>query len=125
MSQTVLLTGVSGYIGLHIARQLLNAGFCVRGSVRSKNKEKEVRETLAAADVDISQFSIVELNLTHDDGWDEAVKGCDYVMHVASPFVIANPKSEDDMIIPAVEGTLRELRSAKKAGVERVVSTPT
>ena len=123
MSQTVLLTGVSGYIGLHIAQQLLNAGFCVRGSVRSKNKEKEVRETLAAADVDISQFSIVELNLTHDDGWDEAVKGCDYVMHVASPFVIANPKSEDDMIIPAVEGTLRALRSAKKAGVERVVLT--
>ena len=80
MPQTVLLTGVSGYIGLHIAQQLLTAGFAVRGSVRSKNKEKEVRETLAATDVDISLFSIVELNLAHDNGWDEAVQGCDFVI---------------------------------------------
>lgn len=123
MTETVLLTGVSGYIGLHCAQQLLNAGFVVRGSVRSTTKEKEVRETLAAAAVDSTNLSIVELDLASDKGWADAVHGCDYVMHVASPFAIANPKSEDEMITPAVEGTLRALRAAKKAGVKRVVLT--
>lgn len=123
MTETVLLTGVSGYIGLHCAQQLLDAGYAVRGSVRSAAKEKEVRETLRAASVDTTNLSIVELDLTSDKGWDEAASGCDYVMHVASPMAIANPKSEDEMIIPAVEGTLRALRAAKKAGVKRVVLT--
>ncbi|MBL4740858.1 MAG: aldehyde reductase [Sneathiella sp.] len=123
MTETVLLTGVSGYIGLHCAQQLLEAGFVVRGSVRSKAKEQEVRETLAAASIDTTNLSIVELNLANDVGWDEAAQGCDYVMHVASPFAIANPKAEDDMIKPAVEGTLRALRAAKKAGIKRVVLT--
>jgi dihydroflavonol-4-reductase len=123
MPQTVLLTGVSGYIGLHIAKQLLNAGYCVRGSVRNKAKAKEVSETLLAAQVDITHFTSVELDLALDDGFEDAAKGCDYVMHVASPYVIANPKSEDELIVPAVEGTLRVLSAAKKMGVKRVVVT--
>jgi dihydroflavonol-4-reductase len=123
MTETVLLTGVSGYIGLHCAQQLLDAGFAVRGSVRSKAKEQEVRETLAAANTDTTNLAVVELDLANDLGWDDAAQGCDYVMHVASPFAIANPKSEDEMIKPAVEGTLRALRAAKKAGVKRVVLT--
>lgn len=121
--ETVLLTGISGYIGLHCAQQLLNEGFEVRGSVRSAAKEKAVRETLSAASVDTTNLSIVELDLTSDEGWDEAVSGCDYVMHVASPYSAANPKHEDEMIVPAVQGTLRALRAAKNAGVKRVVLT--
>lgn len=123
MTQTVLLTGISGYIGLHCAKQLLEAGYAVRGSLRSAAKEAEVREALNAASVNTANLSFVELDLTSDKGWNDAARGCDFVMHMASPFAIANPKSEDEMIVPAVQGTLRALRAAKKAGVKRVVLT--
>ena len=123
MTKTVLLTGISGYIGLHCAQQLLNAGYTVRGSVRSKIKEKEVLETLKAASVNTKELSIIELDLTSDIGWDNAAENCDYIMHVASPFELANPKKEDEMIIPAVEGTLRVFQAAKNMGVNRVVLT--
>ena len=121
--KTTLLTGISGYIGLHCAKELLEAGYAVRGTVRSQSKGQEVRETLAAASVDSSNLTLVELDLTSDRGWNDAAAGCDYVMHVASPFVIANPKDPQEIISPAVEGTLRALRAAKKAGVTRVVLT--
>ena len=121
--KTTLLTGISGYIGLHCAKQLLEAVYTVRGTVRSQAKAQEVRETLVSASVDISSLTLVELDLTSDRGWNDAAAGCDYVMHVASPFVIANPKNPKDMISPAVDGTLRALRAAKKAGVKRVVLT--
>lgn len=121
--KTTLLTGISGYIGLHCAKELLEAGYAVRGTVRSQSKGQEVRDTLAAASVEISNLTLVELDLTSDRGWNDAATGCDYVMHVASPFVIANPKDPQEMISPAVEGTLRALNAAKKAGVTRVVLT--
>ncbi|MDJ0837742.1 MAG: aldehyde reductase [Acidobacteriota bacterium] len=123
MTETVLVTGISGYIGLHCAAELLRAGYRVRGSVRSLGKEQEVRETIAAANIDATELEFVELDLTRDEGWAEVTTGCDYVMHVASPFMIANPKHEDEMIVPAVDGTLRALRAAQSAGVKRVVLT--
>lgn len=123
MTKTVLLTGVSGYIGLHIAKMLLDDGYHVRGSLRSKAKEKKVLDTLKAASVDTSKLTFVELDLSKDNGWNEAASGVDYLLHVASPFAVANPKSEDEMIKPAVEGTLRALSAAEKAGVKRVVLT--
>ena len=103
MSQTVLITGVSGYIGLHCAVEALRAGYRVRGSVRSSSKEDEVRETLSAASIDLTNLEFVELDLTSDEGWSHAADGCTFVLHVASPFTIANPKTEDEMIVPAVE----------------------
>ncbi|CAM2010061.1 SDR family oxidoreductase [Acanthopleuribacter pedis] len=122
-NQTVLVTGISGYIGLHVAAELLRAGYQVRGSVRSLKKENEVRETMAAAKVDTRNLSFVELDLTQDNGWIEAVAGADYVLHVASPFALANPKHENDMIVPAVQGTLRALRAARAGKVKRFVLT--
>ena len=121
--KTVLLTGVSGYIGLHCARELLKEGYGVRGSVRSKAKSHEVQNTLASASVDTQNLAIVELDLTSDHGWEEAAKGCEYVMHVASPFIIANPKDPQEMLGPAVDGTMRVLHASKRAGVKRVVLT--
>ena len=112
--KTTLLTGISGYTGLHCAKELLEAGHAVRGTVRSQAKGQEVRDTLAAASVDTANLSFVELDLTTDRGWNDAAAGCDFVMHVASPFVIANPKNPQEMISPAVDGTLRALRAAKK-----------
>ncbi|EOD78607.1 NAD-dependent epimerase/dehydratase [Grimontia indica] len=119
----VLLTGISGFIGLHCAKEALVQGFEVVGSVRSEAKENEVRATLEAASVDTANLSFAHLDLTSDNGWDEAAAGCDYIMHIASPFTIANPKTEDEMIIPAVQGSLRALRAGKAAGVKRVVLT--
>ncbi|CZF79531.1 3 beta-hydroxysteroid dehydrogenase/Delta 5--_4-isomerase [Grimontia celer] len=119
----VLLTGISGFIGLHCAKEALEQGFEVVGSVRSEAKENEVRATLEAASVDTANLSFAHLDLTSDKGWDEAAAGCDYIMHIASPFTIANPKTEDEMIIPAVQGSLRALRAGKAAGVKRVVLT--
>jgi len=123
MLPTVLVTGISGYIGLYVAQQLLQEGYTVKGSVRSQAKAQEVRDTLVKAQVNIDQLTIVELNLRLDAGWEEATHGCEYVMHVASPYEIANPKTEDEMILPALAGTLRVLQAAQKAGVKRVVLT--
>ena len=72
MAKTVLLTGASGYIGLHCAKELIEAGYAVRGTVRSQAKAQEVRETLAAASVDTANLSLVELDLNSDHGWNDA-----------------------------------------------------
>lgn len=123
----VLLTGASGYIGKHIALQLLNDGYEVRASVRSLKKADEVRNALrpqlnGIRDLD-SRLTFVELDLEKDAGWEAALDGMDVLMHTASPFPIASPKNEDEVIVPAVQGTLRALRAAHKAGVTRVVLT--
>ena len=119
---TVLVTGASGFIGLHCVRELLANGYRVRGTVRSVAREKELRDALAKH-VNTSNFELAVADLMSDDGWAEAVRGCRYVWHVASPVPNAPPKHEDDLIVPAREGTLRVLRAASEAGVERVVLT--
>jgi dihydroflavonol-4-reductase len=124
---TVLLTGASGYIGKHIALQLLNQGYDVRASIRSLFKSDEVRSAvlphlLDSSNVD-SRLTFVELDLEKDSGWEEALKGVDVLMHTASPFPIASPKDENELIRPAVDGTLRALKAAKSAGVKRVILT--
>ena len=123
LSKTVLLTGISGYIGLHCARELLDAGFKVRGTIRDPNKESVVQNALELSEEELKHLTFVILDLTSANGWDEAVQGCDYVMHVASPFRIANPKIEGEMIEPAVGGTERVLRAAQRANVKRIVVT--
>jgi dihydroflavonol-4-reductase len=123
----VLLTGSSGYIGKHITLRLLSEGYEVRASVRSKAKAEEVRAAMVAHlptgfDVD-GKLSFVELDLESDDGWAAAIGGVDILIHSASPFPIASPKDENELVRPAVEGTLRALKAAHSAGVKRVVLT--
>ena len=123
----VLLSGSSGYIGKHIVLQLLNDGYEVRASLRDMNKAGEVRAAVMPhlhSDYKLaSRLTFVELDLEKDSGWDAALEGVDALLHTASPFPIASPKNEDDLIVPAVQGTLRALRAAHKAGVNRVVLT--
>ncbi len=122
--ETVLVTGGSGFIAMHCILKLLAAGHPVRASVRSLAREPEVRATLKAAGADAGdRLSFVVADLTADAGWAEAVAGCDYVLHVASPFPFNVPKHEDELIVPAREGALRVLRAARAAGVKRVVQT--
>jgi nucleoside-diphosphate-sugar epimerase len=120
----VLVTGGSGFVAIHCIDQLLRAGYTVRTTVRSLTREREVREALQRAGTPrLDVLSFVEADLMQDRGWPEAVSGCRFVHHVASPFPSSTPKHEDELIVPAREGTLRVLRAARNAGVQRVVQT--
>ncbi len=115
----VLVTGGSGFIAGHCILRLLDQGHLVRTTVRSLARESAVRAALTDSD----DLSFVSADLMSDEGWAEAVSGCDFVLHVASPVHLGAVADENDLIAPAREGTLRVLRAARDAGVERVVLT--
>jgi dihydroflavonol-4-reductase len=120
----VLVTGGSGFIGSHTILQLLAAGHEVRTTVRNLKREADVRAMLNAGGAGPGdRLSFAAADLENDAGWPEAVAGCEYVLHVASPLPPGIPKHEDKLIAPAREGTLRVLRAARDAGVRRVVLT--
>ncbi|MBC6112794.1 aldehyde reductase [Pedobacter sp. CCM 8938] len=123
-NQTVLVTGGTGFVGIHTIVQLLQQGYLVKTTLRSLAKKDTILQALSEAGITNSErVSFHEAELTSDQGWDDAAKNCDYVLHIASPFPAENPKDENDLIIPAREGALRVLKAAKKAGVKRVVLT--
>jgi nucleoside-diphosphate-sugar epimerase len=122
-SETVLVTGGSGYIGGWCVAGLLQQGYVVRTTVRDLSKEAAVRASLGKITDPGNRLSFYAANLTADAGWDEAVAGCDYVLHVASPLGVADPKDPNELIVPAREGAKRAVAAAIKAGVKRVVLT--
>jgi dihydroflavonol-4-reductase len=123
----VVVTGASGFIAKHIVLQLLNQGYSVRATVRSPSREAELRAAMSQHVDDGTTverlLSFARLDLEQDQGWDAALAGADALIHTASPFPLIQPKNEDDVVRPAVDGTLRALRSAKRANVSRVVLT--
>jgi dihydroflavonol-4-reductase len=121
--KTVLVTGGSGFLGGWCVIELLRRGYEVRTTVRDPRREPEVRARLAREVEAGDRLSFHVADLGADAGWAEAAAGCDHVLHVASPFPAAQPKDPDELIVPAREGTLRVLRAALDAGVERVVLT--
>jgi len=122
MAERVLVTGISGYIGQYCGAELLNQGFEVVGTVRSLAKAEATRDAIGAV-APVDRLTFVEADLLSDHGWDEAMTGCTYVLHVASPFVLAEPKDENELITPAVDGTRRVVAAAQRAGVRRLVLT--
>ena len=118
----VLVTGVTGFIGLHCVQQLLNKGFKVNGTLRSFDRKDEVINALSSHKTSTEHLTLFETDLMDDKGWDQAIEGCDYVLHVASPFVIT-PQSEDFFVKPAVEGSLRVLKLANNNHIKKVVLT--
>jgi nucleoside-diphosphate-sugar epimerase len=128
MTDRVLVTGATGFIAQHCMLQLLEAGYEVRGTARTSGRTSEVVATLSPhLSVDargrLGALDVVAADLTSDTGWTDAVEGCRFVMHVASPLPRGAAKDENELIVPARDGALRVLRAAQNAGVERVVLT--
>src|SRR5215469_14611930 len=116
---TVLVTGGSGFVASHAIIQLLDAGHHVRATVRSLNREDDVRAMLDRGGANpADRLSFFAADLQNDAGWTQAIAGCDYVLHIASPFPQTVPKNEDEIIVPSREGALRVLRAARDAGVK-------
>jgi dihydroflavonol-4-reductase len=120
--ERVLVTGITGYIGQHCAAELLRQGYEVVGTIRSRSKADSTQSAIARV-APVKNLSFLEADLLSDKGWSEALKGCTFVLHVASPFLLAEPKDENDLIAPAVEGTQRVIAAAQLAGVKRLVLT--
>lgn len=121
--EKVLVTGGSGYIGLHCISLLLKEGYAVRTSLRSMERKKEILEALSGLIKNDESLEFCELDLMRDEGWDAAVKGCSYVLHVASPVYEKNMQDENSFIQPAKEGLLRALKPAIKYKIKRFVMT--
>src|ERR1700733_2623699 len=124
INKQVLVTGGSGFVAVFCILQLLQKGYRVRTTLRNMNRQNEVIGMLKTGGItSFEKLSFVQTDLTKDDHWDEAVKDCTYVLHIASPITLAAPKDENEMIRPAIDGTLRVLKASRDAGVKRVVMT--
>ena len=120
--EKVLVTGATGYIGLHCIHQLLNQGYAVNGSVRSPERKDEIFQALQNHNTSTENLNIFTFDLNDDEGWDEGMEGCGYLLHVASPIALEN-HDEDFFVKPAVAGVNRAMRFAKKHNLKKVVLT--
>lgn len=123
--RTVLVTGGTGFLGGWCIATLLDSGYRVRTTIRDLAREDDVRAAVSAAGAEGhgDALTILAADLNDDAGWPEAVAGCSYVLHVASPFPSAQPRDPDELIVPARDGALRVVRAALDAGAERIVLT--
>ncbi len=124
MSDRVLVTGISGFIAAHTAEKLLGQGYQLRGTVRDKSKGETIRRALLdKTGSDEGQLELVEANLASDAGWEDAVKDCRYIQHIASPLPIDPPSDREALVPEARAGAQRVLENGFSAGVERIVMT--
>jgi nucleoside-diphosphate-sugar epimerase len=122
-TQKVLVTGASGFIAKHCIAELLRRDYAVQATLRTMSRAEETRQGIGRAGADASGVTFVAADLLHDEGWDQAMEGCTFVLHVASPFPLSQPRDADEVIRPAREGALRVLEAARRAGIKRVVMT--
>lgn len=123
MSDTVLITGISGYIASHVAEKCLEQGFRVRGTVRSLGKGQRILNAMGDAGIDTSGIDLVQANLASDEGWKGAVEGCRYIQHIASPFPLDAPRDREALVPEARAGAMRVVEQGLAAGAERIVMT--
>ena len=123
-SQIVLVTGGTGFLGTHCILKLLKLGYTVRTTVRKLDRREEVLTMLKFGGVENAEsLSFYAADLTKDEGWQDAISGCGYILHIASPFPSKMPGDENELIVPAREGSLRLLKIAEQERVRRVVLT--
>ncbi|HEX4741123.1 MAG TPA: aldehyde reductase [Caulobacteraceae bacterium] len=118
-----LVTGGSGYIGGWCVIALLQQGYTVRATIRDLARAEEVKRSIETIVDPEGRLTFHAADLTSDAGWDKAAEGVDFVLHVASPLGVPEPKDPNDLINPARDGALRAIRAAIKAGAKRVVMT--
>jgi dihydroflavonol-4-reductase len=121
----IMITGVSGFLGSHMAVEGLKRGYQVVGTIRNKQKETEVIATINSyvSAEQLKNLSFAYCDLTKSEGWSEAMIGCDAIIHVASPFILELPKHEDDLIIPAKNGVKHVFEAALQNNIQRIVQT--
>ena len=121
----VFITGISGFLGSKMAVEGLKRGFKITGTIRNKNKETETRELISnyVSTEQLNNLNFAYCDLNHSDNWESAMKGCDAIIHVASPFPLGLPKHEDDLIIPARNGVKHVFNAAIKVGIHRIIQT--
>ena len=120
--EKVFVTGANGYIASHCIRELLSQGYIVKASLRNLKNKDQIKKTLTN-NLKNKRLDFCKLDLLLDKGWNESLEDCDYLLHVASPCIIKEPKNPESVIKPAVEGTLRALSASKKANIRKVVLT--
>ena len=118
-----LLTGISGYIAMHCAKELLKRDYHINATVRNLDKVEDIKNALSALSLDVNKIRFFQADLLSDDNWEDAMADCEYVMHVASPYPLNQPKDESVLIKPAVEGTERVVSLAIKNNVKKIVLT--
>ncbi len=87
VSQTICVTGATGYLAGHVIVQLLERGHRVRGTMRSAKDTKRVQHLLDAAkrlSLPQDHLAFFSADLTQPNSFDEAVQGCDGVIHIAN-----------------------------------------
>lgn len=124
-NKTVLVSGVSGFVGSWVALTFLERGWQTRGTVRSQSKVDILKQSSPKLKkyIDEGKFEIfiVEDVITGD--FSKALEGCDTFAHTASPFATSGSNNEEDFLKPALNGTQNALRAAKKAGIKNFVVT--
>jgi len=123
MTDTILVTGLSGFIASHVAAGLLDQGYAVRGTVRNKVKGQRIVEALSDAGVNTEKLELFEADLEQDAGWKEAVQDCRFVQHIASPFPLDAPADREALVPAARAGAMRVVEHAIGADSERVIMT--
>lgn len=123
MAKKLLVTGASGFIASHCILELLNCGYLVKGTLRDLDRAGSILKILDKHTRKIDNIEFVQAELNDAHCWDNAVRGCDGILHIASPAPVVQPKNADELITPARDGTLNVLKAAHRSNIKRVVIT--